>query len=337
MRRFIVFMLLCIIGASVSACGNGSSSPVSISDTGSFSSKSAVGGGIDSQAPTPPTGLKASVMGPYQINLSWTASTDNIAVVTYKIYRDGTLFATQAATSTSYSDTDLADLKTYTYTISACDLVGNCSSQSDSVSATTTAASINGIWTNSKNGYLLLLKDYYNPTTVALEIPPDFSTLKIWVGTGSNTEISLADFINSSNTLVSTIASNNMNGTRTVAGVPESYNANLTFAYVGGIYDGIWQMDIAPNSYLAYLTANVSGKSLAIVVGIVINSDKTVSYDILAGAESGGVFNGASLLQSSKFLKLNFFNTSSSGVYSYLSNPPSTLNFTATQIFALSR
>ena len=41
----------------------------------------------DSQAPTVPTNLKSTVASSSQINLSWTASTDNVGVTGYAIYR----------------------------------------------------------------------------------------------------------------------------------------------------------------------------------------------------------------------------------------------------------
>src|SRR3989338_1194728 len=44
----------------------------------------------DTQAPTVPTNLTATAVSSSQINLSWTASTDNVAVTGYKIYRAGT-------------------------------------------------------------------------------------------------------------------------------------------------------------------------------------------------------------------------------------------------------
>jgi chitodextrinase len=89
----------------------------------------------DTQAPSVPTGLTAIAVSSSQINLSWTASADNKGVTGYKVYRNGTQIAT--ATSTSYSNTGLAALTTYIYTISAYDAAGNVSGQSASVSATT--------------------------------------------------------------------------------------------------------------------------------------------------------------------------------------------------------
>lgn len=86
-----------------------------------------------------PEGLGATAAGSAQINLSWTASA-NPGVTNYKIYRNASstaLATVQGQAVTSYSDTGLAGLTTYSYTVKACDAVGNCSAASAAVSATT--------------------------------------------------------------------------------------------------------------------------------------------------------------------------------------------------------
>ncbi|MDP2816299.1 MAG: fibronectin type III domain-containing protein, partial [Rectinemataceae bacterium] len=84
-----------------------------------------------------PTGLTATAISSSQINLSWTASTDNVAVAGYRIYRGRTQIGTSA--TNSYSNTGLTASTLYSYTVSAYDAAGNNSSQSSSVSATTQA------------------------------------------------------------------------------------------------------------------------------------------------------------------------------------------------------
>ena len=91
--------------------------------------------GLDSAAPTVPAGLIASAASATQVNLSWTASTDNVAVTGYKVSRNGVQVGTP--TATSFSDTGLTSATSYSYTVAACDAAGNCSAQSKSVSATT--------------------------------------------------------------------------------------------------------------------------------------------------------------------------------------------------------
>ncbi len=90
---------------------------------------------VDTQAPTAPTNLAATAVSASQINLTWTASTDNVGVTGYKIYRDGVLAATVAGTS--FSDTGRAQYTTYSYTVSAYDAANNESAQSASANATT--------------------------------------------------------------------------------------------------------------------------------------------------------------------------------------------------------
>ena len=89
----------------------------------------------DTTAPTQPTNLAATVQSATQINLTWAASTDNVGVAGYNIYRDGVQIAT--STTASYSDTGLTASTAYSYTVSAYDAAGNESAQSLSVSATT--------------------------------------------------------------------------------------------------------------------------------------------------------------------------------------------------------
>ncbi|MDD5632688.1 MAG: fibronectin type III domain-containing protein, partial [Methylococcales bacterium] len=91
---------------------------------------------IDTQAPTVPNGLVAKTASSSQINLSWAASTDNVGVTGYKIFRNGTQIATSV--TTSYSNTGLAAGTTDSYTVAAYDAAGNNSGKSTAVSATTT-------------------------------------------------------------------------------------------------------------------------------------------------------------------------------------------------------
>src|SRR5205814_5504450 len=70
---------------------------------------------------------------------SWSASTDNVAVTGYRVYRAGTLLVTLGAV-TAYQNTGLAASTSYSYTVQAIDAAGNASAQSTSASATTQAA-----------------------------------------------------------------------------------------------------------------------------------------------------------------------------------------------------
>jgi fibronectin type 3 domain-containing protein len=152
----------------------------------------------DTTPPTAPTNLTATAISSSQINLSWTASTDNVGVTGYKIQRcqgsGCTTFAQIAAppgTGTTFSDTGLTPSTSYSYEIIATDAAGNLSSPSNIGTATTllgppaapsgltaTAASatqINLSWTNNAT----------NQTGFKVERSPDNVTFTQIGTTGS--------------------------------------------------------------------------------------------------------------------------------------------------------
>jgi chitodextrinase len=90
----------------------------------------------DTQAPSAPTGLAASGISSSQITVSWSASTDNVGVAGYEVYRDGTLVRTTAATS--YKDAGLTPLTSHAYTAAAFDYANNVSAPSGTLVASTT-------------------------------------------------------------------------------------------------------------------------------------------------------------------------------------------------------
>lgn len=92
---------------------------------------------IDTTAPSIPAGLTATAVSSSQINLSWTASTDNVAVTGYQVFRGGNLVA--AVASTSYSNIGLVAGTNYVYTVKAIDAAGNTSLASGSANTTTLA------------------------------------------------------------------------------------------------------------------------------------------------------------------------------------------------------
>lgn len=80
----------------------------------------------DTSAPTAPSTLLA-VLKRGQVNLSWAASTDNLAVAGYRVWRNGAAIAT--VTGTTWVDL-AATTGTYTYSVVAYDVAGNVSPSS---------------------------------------------------------------------------------------------------------------------------------------------------------------------------------------------------------------
>jgi hypothetical protein len=95
----------------------------------------------DTEAPTAPTNLIASNITQNSLTLTWTASTDNIAVVAYEVYQGSTLLNGNVAT-TNYNVTGLTCNTTYNFTVKARDAAGNVSTTSDTATATTVSCPV---------------------------------------------------------------------------------------------------------------------------------------------------------------------------------------------------
>ncbi|MGD0248674.1 MAG: ABC transporter permease subunit, partial [Candidatus Limnocylindrales bacterium] len=117
--------------AANDAAGNASDA----SAAGSVTTPSGSAPAADTTAPSAPAGLIAKAKSGTEIDLSWTASTDNVAVAGYKVYRDGAVVATVG--STSWFDTGLAAGGEYSYEVSAVDAAGNESAKTSPVKQTT--------------------------------------------------------------------------------------------------------------------------------------------------------------------------------------------------------
>jgi chitodextrinase len=107
------------------AAGN-QSSPASASVT--------TGTPADTTPPSQPAGLTGTAASGTVVNLSWSASADDVGVTGYIVTRNGTQIATPIATS--FADSGLTPATTYTYTVAARDAAGNRSTAA-SVSVST--------------------------------------------------------------------------------------------------------------------------------------------------------------------------------------------------------
>jgi regulation of enolase protein 1 (concanavalin A-like superfamily) len=87
----------------------------------------------DYQAPSMPADLQVTETNATSVSLGWAASTDNVAVAGYRIYRDGSQVGTSGGTT--YTDSGLTPQTSYDYAVAAYDAAGN-------VSATTTPVTV---------------------------------------------------------------------------------------------------------------------------------------------------------------------------------------------------
>ncbi|MNQ67531.1 Extracellular ribonuclease precursor [compost metagenome] len=92
----------------------------------------------DTQAPTAPTSLASTAKSATSISLSWTASTDNVAVTGYDIYANSVLKTT--VSSTTATITGLTASTSYSIYAKAKDAAGNASTSSNTISVTTNSS-----------------------------------------------------------------------------------------------------------------------------------------------------------------------------------------------------
>ncbi len=103
----------------------------------SAAGNSATANAADADPPTVPAVLLAAAAGPNRGSLSWSASTDDMGVSSYSVFRNGTAITTTAATS--FEDTSPLSETTYSYTVLATDAAGNSSELSTAAVVTTPA------------------------------------------------------------------------------------------------------------------------------------------------------------------------------------------------------
>lgn len=101
--------------------------------------------GGDVTPPTDPTAVNATVTSGNTVTLGWTASTDDVGVVNYGVYRDGVPIATvQNPDATAPAPTTFVDANvppgTYVYSVDAGDAAGNRSGQAAAPPVTATRA-----------------------------------------------------------------------------------------------------------------------------------------------------------------------------------------------------
>jgi fibronectin type 3 domain-containing protein len=92
-------------------------------------------------APTAPANLTGQAPSSREIDLQWTASTDNVEVTGYNIYRGDLKVGAVSGDALTYQDTSgLKPNTSYSYRVTAVDAAGNESAKSNTVTLTTPGA-----------------------------------------------------------------------------------------------------------------------------------------------------------------------------------------------------
>ncbi|MEV0607065.1 cellulase family glycosylhydrolase [Polymorphospora rubra] len=128
---------------------NGSGTPANCTVNGG----SCTGGGSgDTQAPTVPGNLRATGTTSSSVSLAWNASTDNVGVTGYDVYRGGAIATTVTGTSATISG--LNPSTSYAFSVRARDAAGNTSAQTGALNVTTASGGGNGGTPAAVNGQL---------------------------------------------------------------------------------------------------------------------------------------------------------------------------------------
>ncbi|CAK4870504.1 unnamed protein product [Aphanomyces euteiches] len=213
------------------------------------------GGGGDTQAPTAPTNLASPSKTSTTVNLTWTASTDNVGVTGYDIYRGATLAGSVNGTTTTFTDTGLTASTAYSYTVKAKDAALNVSPASTTLSVTTnalpadtqaptaptnlaspskTSTTVNLTWTASTDNVGVTGYDIYRGATLAGSVSGGATTSYTATGLTASTAYSFtvkakdaANNISAASTalLVTTNAASGGTGT----GLTGEYYNNIDF------------------------------------------------------------------------------------------------------------
>ncbi|MGH7274102.1 MAG: fibronectin type III domain-containing protein, partial [Nitrospiria bacterium] len=139
-----------VISGTPSAAGSSSVTMTVTDSTGETANQTltlTINNPADTTPPSAPSNLTATAIGSSRIDISWTASTDNVGVTGYRVERCQGIncnnFIQVAAltnSSISYSDTTVSAATSYSYRILAVDAASNQSAYSNTASATTPSA-----------------------------------------------------------------------------------------------------------------------------------------------------------------------------------------------------
>ena len=121
------------------ADGGHSFSVVATATSGTDPTPAARSWTVDATAPTVPTAVVATPIGPSAATVGWTGSSDANGVVGYEISRDDVIIGSAGSAQTSYADATALPSTTYQYAVRARDAAGNTSAYSTPAAATTPA------------------------------------------------------------------------------------------------------------------------------------------------------------------------------------------------------
>ncbi len=235
-----------------------------------------VGASPDITPPSVPASLQVTGRSASTIDLSWAASSDDVAVTGYHVYRNGSLVA--APVGTAYTDTGLVPNTSYSYTVSAYDAIPNESSQSAPPAATSTLAdslppsvpanlhqtgqttsSVTIAWNASSDNVGVTSYDIYrNGLLVRTQAGTSYNDPSLAVYSGYNYNVTARDAANNTSNLSSTLIASTSPDT-TPPGVPDNlHKAGSTVSTITLAWD-VSTDDVGVSGYHVYRNGSLIG------------------------------------------------------------------------------
>jgi poly(hydroxyalkanoate) depolymerase family esterase len=235
----------------------------------------------DTQAPTVPMNLASPSKTSSSVSLTWSASTDNVAVTGYDVY-NGTALATSVA-GTSATVTGLAANTTYSFTVVARDAAGNLSARSGALAVTTsqqavdvtapstpgtpvasnvTSSSVTLTWSASTDSVGVTGYDVYNGTVLATSVAGTSATVS---GLAASTTYSF--------TVAARDAAGNFSARSGALAVTTSQAGDL----------------VPPTTPGTPVASNVTSSSVTLTWTASTDNVAVVGYDVYQKASSGDV------------------------------------------------
>ena len=215
------------------------------------SSQASASTGAASGDTTPPSivnGLTATPASGTLVNLFWLTSADNVGVVNYRVFVNGTL--NQTVTTSNAGVNGLTPNTLYSFTVTACDAAGNCSMPNTPVTArtlggTTSTTNYQDLWWSpAENGWGLTITQHGDALFMAWYIY-DTTGKPVWVVLSSGTWDAGHTTYSGSVYIPTGSWFGNYDGNRFNAGVPVG---TASFRFTG-----------ASNAILTYTVNGVSG------------------------------------------------------------------------------
>lgn len=109
--------------SAVDAAGNVSPQSAVVNAVTGNDTATSTTANADTTPPSPPSSISATPFSSTRVDLKWSGASDNIGVVGYKIFRNGTYY--MGIISSSYADNNVSPDTAYVYYVKAVDAAGN--------------------------------------------------------------------------------------------------------------------------------------------------------------------------------------------------------------------